>query len=218
MAGAERPAAMSGASRYTQANLDAGLPVAGRPRVVFLGDSITDAWPREQPSFFARKDLQLLGRGISGETTAQMLARFDADVLALQPRAVVILAGTNDIAENEGPYRPERTFDNLRQLVERARARRVQVVLCALLPAFDYPWRPGLAPAPKIRALNDRLSAYAREHGLAFVDYHGALRDGRDGLPGHLAEDGVHPNAGAYRLMSALVEPALQAAVREPIR
>jgi len=209
------PAPTPSRRRYESANRQVGLPRPDRPRVVLMGDSITDAWPRQQPALFAREDLEMVGRGISGETTRQMLQRFDADVLALRPRVLVLLGGTNDIAENAEAYEPEQTFDRLGRMTALASSHGIAVVLCTLLPAYDYPWRRGLAPAPKILALNARLRVLAQSQGLPFVDYHAALRDERDGLPITLSDDGVHPNADAYRRMSERLEPALQVALRD---
>lgn len=177
------------------------------PTVVFFGDSITEAWAPLFASQFPGKPY--IGRGISGQTTPQMLARFETDVVALKPSVVVILAGTNDIAGNTGPMTLEMTEDNLRAMTEMAQRHGIRVVLSSVLPVFDYPWKPGLEPAPKIIALNAWMERYATEVGETYLDYHSAMVDARGGLPPSLARDGVHPNEAGYRLMAPLAEAAI---------
>jgi lysophospholipase L1-like esterase len=179
--------------------------------VVFFGDSITESWASTAPAFFEGRPY--LVRGIGGQTTAQMLVRFRQDVIALRPQAVVILAGTNDIAGNTGPYRQEDTFGHLKSMVELAGAHGIRVVLASILPARDYPWSPGLKPARKIIALNTLLRAYAEQNGLVYLDYHAAMADPDGGLKASLGEDGVHPNRAGYDLMGPLAERALQKAL-----
>ena len=158
-----------------------------------------------------------IGRGISGQTTPQMLVRFRQDVVALQPKVVVILAGTNDIAGNTGPSTLEMIEDNFMSMAEIAKAHHIRVVLSSVLPVYDYPWKPGLEPAPKIIALNAWLKRYANETGEVYLDYHSAMKDARDGLPPNLAKDGVHPNEEGYLIMAALAESAIaQALSGEP--
>jgi lysophospholipase L1-like esterase len=197
-------------ARYHADNARLAPPAAGETRVVFLGDSITDAWP-QHGDFFARH--RYVGRGISGQTTAQMLVRFPHDVGALQPAVVVILAGTNDIAGNNGPYDPELTKANLAAMVTLAQARGIRVVLASVLPAYDYPWRPGLQPAPKIAVLNAWLGDYAARHHCVYLDYFSAMADDRPGLPRQYSEDGVHPNAAGYAVMASLAAQAIAAAL-----
>ena len=155
-----------------------------------------------------------MGRGIGGQTTPQMLLRFRQDVVALRPKVVVILAGTNDIAGNTGPSTLEMIEDNLADMTEIARANGIRVVLCSVLPAYDYPWKPGLQPAPKIVALNAWLKRYAESVGETYLDYHSAMKDARDGLPPELAKDGVHPTEAGYRIMARLVDQAIAQALR----
>src|SRR5205814_4978202 len=162
-------------------------------RVVFIGNSITDGWAKYFPTEFPGKPY--VGRGIGGQTTPQMLVRFRQDVIALRPRVVVILAGTNDIAGNTGPSTLEMIEDNLASMAELARANGIRVVLASVLPVFDYPWRRGLEPAPKIVALNAWIKAYAERVGATYVDFHGAMADERNGMKSGLSSDGVHPNA-----------------------
>ena len=199
-------------ARYRDANARLGPPAAGERRVVFYGNSITDAWARLFPEQFPGKPY--IGRGIGGQTTPQLLVRFRQDVVALRPAVVVILAGTNDIAGNTGPSSLEMIEDNLASMTEIARANGIRVVLSSVLPVYDYPWRPGLAPAPKIVALNDWMRRYAASVGAVYVDYHGAMKDARDGLSAELARDGVHPTVAGYRVMAPLVERAIEAAGR----
>src|SRR5438105_3473850 len=178
-----------------------------------MGNSITDGWARFFPVMFPGKPY--VGRGISGQTTPQMLVRFRQDVVALQPAVVVILAGTNDIAGNTGPSTIEMIEDNLMSMTEIAKANGIRVVLSSVLPVFDYPWRPGLAPAPKIVALNAWMKAYATKVGAVYLDYESAMADDRHGLRAALTYDGVHPNEVGYRVMAPLAEAAIAEALRK---
>ncbi len=198
--------------RYHAEN--AALPTAatGTRRVVFFGDSITEGWGATgSERFFPGKPY--VNRGISGQTTAQMLVRFRQDVLALKPAVVVILAGTNDIAGNTGPATQTMVEDNLHSMVELATAHGVKVVLASLLPVSDYPWRPGTQPAGKVRQLNAALRDYARRQGLVYLDYHGAMSNAAGGLDVELAGDGVHPSPAGYALMAPLAEKAVAEAL-----
>ena len=197
----------AGLRRYQAANAALAAPAAGEQRVVFYGNSITDAWASFFPSMFPRKPY--IGRGISAQTTPQMLVRFHQDVVALRPRVVVILAGTNDIAGNTGPSTLEMIEDNLSAMTEIAKQHGIRVVLSSVLPVFDYPWRAGLEPAPKIVALNAWMRRYASEVGETYLDYHGAMTDERGGLPAAISADGVHPNAAGYGIMAPLAEAAI---------
>ncbi len=198
-------------NRFKEENLKIGLPKENEDRVVFMGNSITEGWIREVPEFFAGRPY--INRGISGQTTPQMLIRFRQDVIKLQPKVVVILAGTNDIAGNTGPSTLEMIEDNLYSMTELAQVHGIQVVLCSVLPAVDYPWRPGLNPAPKIRELNRRIKEYAQNHHVIYCDYFSAMADENNGLPKKLSEDGVHPNKEGYALMAPLVESAISEAL-----
>jgi lysophospholipase L1-like esterase len=201
-------------ARYRQANDSLRPPAPGEHRVVFIGNSITDVWARFFPQMFPGKPY--IGRGISAQTTPQMLVRFRQDVIALKPSVVVILAGTNDIAGNTGPSTLEMIEDNLMSMTELARANGIQVVLSSVLPVFDYSWRPGLQPAPKIVALNAWMKAYAARVGAVYLDYHTAMADERQGLRSDLTKDGVHPTEAGYRVMAPLVEKAIAEALRRP--
>ncbi len=197
--------------RYRLANTELAPPATGELRVVFMGNSITEGWAPRFATLFPGKPY--IGRGISGQTTPQMLVRFRQDVIALKPRVVVILAGTNDIAGNTGPSTLEMIEDNIASMAELAQTNGIRVVLCSVLPVFDYPWKPGLEPAPKIVALNAWIRTYAASHGAEYADFHGAMADGRQGLPVELAADGVHPNEAGYRVMGPIVERAIAAAL-----
>ncbi len=198
-------------ARYREANALLKPPSEGEARVVFMGDSITDAWPRTG-AFFPGKPY--IGRGIGGQTTPQMLVRFRQDVVSLAPRVVVILAGTNDIAGNTGPYDSAFTRGNIASMAELARASGIRVVLASLTPAFDYPWRPGLAPAQRIVDLNAWIRDYAARTGCTYLDFFPAMADARNGMKPEYSADGVHPNAAGYAVMEPLAQQAIAQALR----
>jgi lysophospholipase L1-like esterase len=201
-------------ARFKDADLALPKPAAGENRVVFMGDSITEGWHFESPEGgFPGKPY--INRGISGQTSPQMVLRFRQDVIALDPKVVVILAGTNDIAGNTGPMTLEQTEDNLASMADLATANHIRVVLCSVTPAFDFPWKTGLTPAPKILALNAWIKAYAAEKGYVYVDYHTAMKDSRDGLPATLSKDGVHPLPAGYAIMAPLVEAGIAKALAQ---
>jgi lysophospholipase L1-like esterase len=177
-------------------------------RVVFMGNSITIGWLQTHPDFFKNKPY--VNRGTSGQTTPQMLVRFRADVVDLDAAAVVLLAGTNDIAGNTGPVTLEMILDNIKSMTEIAQANNIKVILCSVLPAFDYPWRPGLAPNVKIPKLNKMIKRYAEESGAYYLDYFTALEDGNNGMIKEYTTDGVHLTLEGYQVMEPLVENALQ--------
>ncbi len=196
--------------RYQQENAQLA---PSNDRVVFMGNSITEGWAKLFPIQFPGKPY--IGRGISGQTTPQMLVRFRQDVIALKPKVVVILAGTNDIAGNTGPSTIEMIEDNLASMTEVAQANGIRVVLSSVLPVYDYPWKPGLQPAPKIMALNAWMKNFAAKRGAVYLDYHSAMQDERHGMRADLAYDGVHPNEAGYRVMASLAERAIQDAWRQ---
>jgi lysophospholipase L1-like esterase len=198
--------------RYRSDNAALGVPGRGENRVVFMGNSITEGWAKYFSAMFPGKPY--VGRGISGQTTPQMLVRFRQDVIALKPVVVVLLAGTNDIAGNTGPSTLEMIEDNIASMAELARANGIAVVLCSVLPVFDYPWKKGLEPAPKIVELNAWIRNYAQTHGAVYVDYHSAMADERHGLKAELSPDGVHPNEAGYRVMAPLVAKGIAEALR----
>ena len=199
-------------AKYRDSNAVLAAPKAGEHRVVFMGNSITEGWKKYWADEFGGKPY--VNRGIGGQTTPQMLLRFRQDVIALKPKVVVILAGTNDIAGNTGPSTLEMIEDNLASMADLARMHGIRVVLCSVLPVFDYPWKPGLEPAPKIVALNAWMKHYADSTGSIYVDYHGAMRDDRQGMRSDLASDGVHPNEAGYKIMVPLVEHGIVKALR----
>lgn len=200
-------------ARYREDNLKIGLSATGENRIVFMGNSITEGWSRVYPEFFINKSY--INRGISGQTTPQMLVRFRADVVNLKPKVVVILAGTNDIAGNTGPSTLEMIEDNIVSMVEIAKANNIAVVLCSVLPAFDYPWKPGLNPSEKIVNLNKWIKDYADNNEIIYVDYFTPMADERNGLKKEYSEDGVHPNLAGYKVMVPLVELAIAKALAE---
>jgi lysophospholipase L1-like esterase len=193
-------------ARFKAADLALAPPAAGEDRVVFMGDSITQLWKIGE-SFPGRP---YINRGISGQTTPQMVLRFRQDVIDLKPKVVVILAGINDIAGNTGPETLEQIEGYLASMAELAAANHIRVVLCSVLPAFDFPWKPGMTPAPKVLELNTWIKNYAAEKGHIYVDYHSAMKDQRDGLPVALSKDGVHPLPAGYALMAPLVEAGIE--------
>src|SRR5580698_9218217 len=200
-------------ARFKEADVAVAPPATGENRVVFMGDSITQGWKIEGPDgFFPGKPY--INRGISGQTAPQMLLRFRQDVIDLKPKVVIILAGTNDIAGNTGVETIEEIEGYITSMAELAAANHIRVVLCSILPAYDYPWKPGLEPAPKILAVNEWLKAYAAEHHHVYVDYHAAMKDNRDGLPANLSHDGVHPTKDGYAIMTPIVEAGIQKALK----
>jgi lysophospholipase L1-like esterase len=199
-------------ARFKDADLTLGPPKAGEERVVFMGDSITQGWKIEGPDgYFPGKPY--VNRGISGQTTPQMLVRFRQDVIALKPSAVVILAGINDVAANTGPETLEQIEDNFASMADLAAANHIRLVLCSVLPAFDFSWSPGMTPAPKVAELNGWLKKYAAEKGYVYVDFYSAMKDERGGLPAILSKDGVHPLPAGYAIMNPLVEAGIEKAL-----
>jgi lysophospholipase L1-like esterase len=200
--------------RFHDEDVALGLPAAGVKRVVFMGDSITQGWLHHGvPPEPAVPGKEYVNRGISGQTTPQMLVRFRQDVIDLKPAAVVFLAGINDIAGNTGDMTLQQTEGNLASMAELAEAHGIKVVMCSVLPAFDFPWRPGREPAPKVIAVNTWMKAYAAEHGHVYVDYFSAMVDERGGLPKTLSNDGVHPTPAGYAVMQPLVEAGIAKAL-----
>ena len=196
--------------RFRAENANQVLPTPNEKRVVFMGNSITEGWVNIHPQFFAGKFY--LNRGISGQTTPQMLVRFRADVIKLKPRVVVILAGTNDIAGNTGPSTLEMIEDNIISMAQLAKANDIKVILCSVLPVYDYPWKPGLQPAEKIIALNKMIKAYADKSGCIYLDFFSSMVDERNGLKSEYSKDGVHPNEAGYNVMEPLTEVAIEKA------
>lgn len=198
-------------ARFRDDNAKTGLPAAGEKRVVFMGNSITEGWINQDPGFFAGKPF--VNRGISGQTTPQMVVRFRPDVINLRPAVVVILAGINDIAGNTGPSTLEMIRDNLASMAEQAKANNIRVVLSSVLPAFDFPWRQGMQPAEKVVQLNTWIKNYAKDNDCVYLDYFTPMADKRHGLKSEYTYDGVHPNLAGYKVMEPLVESAIQKAL-----
>lgn len=199
--------------KYEEANSKVQPPSKNEKRVVFMGNSITDFWINTDSSFFAGKPY--FDRGISGQTTGQMLVRFREDVINLKPAVVVILAGINDIAENNGPSKLEDVFGNIVSMGELAKASHIKVVLSSVMPAFAFPWRPSINPVPKVKELNEMIKAYADKNNIVYLDYFTAMADSRRGLPANLSKDGVHPNPEGYKVMEPLAEKAIAAALKK---
>lgn len=201
----------AGLRRYREANAELGAPKSGEVRVVFMGDSITDAWPRRSELFF--RGTGRVGRGISGQTTPQMLVRFQQDVVALDPKVVVINAGTNDIAGNTGPSTIDMITDNLRAMAQLAEAAGIKVVFASITPAYDYPWRRGLEPAPKVAAVNQWMKGYCEGHGCVYADYHSAMSDEKGEMKEGISTDGIHPNEAGYAIMEPIARAAVERAL-----
>lgn len=197
--------------KYKAADEQLSSPSPDENRVVFMGNSITEGWSQHQPEFFIGKPY--INRGIGGQTTPQMLLRFRQDVIDLNPKVVVILAGTNDIAGNTGPNTLEEISANIQSMAELAIANNIKVVLSSVLPAFDYPWRPGLEPNIKIPMLNEMIATYAVKNNMVYLDYFSAMADDKNGLKKSLGSDGVHPNKKGYKVMAPLVEKAIEKAI-----
>lgn len=201
--------------KYAAANQRLPAPRAGRPRVVIIGNSITEGWVKEDSAFFRGNTYEYVGRGISGQATGQTVLRFRPDVIDLHPAVVVLLVGTNDVAENNGPYNPQTTLNNIMSMCELARAHGIRVVLGAVAPSTDFWWRKGLQPAPKILALNARIKAYAAQQHFVYFDMHTALKDEQNGLKKAYGEDGVHPNLAGYKVMEPLLNQAVAKALKQ---
>jgi lysophospholipase L1-like esterase len=209
-------------ARYREANHALTAPAPAEARVVFMGDSITDAWPQLRfGPFFPGKPY--VGRGISGQTTPQMLIRFRPDVVALRPKAVVILAGTNDIAGNTGPMTDEQIQGNLASMAEIAKANGIRVVFSSILPVSEYHVRPGdtappqttRRPMARITAINAWIKEYAAANGHVYLDYFPSMTDAKGLLRAELSEDDLHPNAAGYAVMAPLAEAAIQSASKK---
>ncbi|MBL7814844.1 MAG: dienelactone hydrolase family protein [Saprospiraceae bacterium] len=201
-------------NRYKADNQKLPVLTEKETRVVFLGNSITEGWVRADSNFFIRNNY--VGRGISGQTTPQMLLRFRQDVLDLKPKVLVISAGINDIAENSGPYDENFTFGNIQSMVEIAKANKVKVVIASIHPAFEFPWRKTVQDVPnKVIRLNERLKAYAQAQNLVYLDYHTPMKDSRNGMGKEMAADGIHPTLAGYKVMAPLAQKAIEEALKK---
>lgn len=194
--------------KYAQANKELPAPGPAEERVVFMGNSITEFWAKRDSSFFA--DNGYIDRGISGQVTSQMLLRFRQDVVDLKPALVVILAGTNDIAENAGPISLRHIMDNIVSMTQLAEANNIKVILCSVTPAFDFPWHKGLHPADTIVKLNSMIESYCVEHDIPYVNYYSKMVDDRGGIIKSYTIDGVHPNHEGYEVMDSLVQKEIK--------
>ncbi len=192
---------------YRKENESIGLPSSKEKRIVFMGNSITEGWKKFCPDFFSGRPY--INRGISGQTTPQMLLRFRTDVINLKPAVVVILAGINDIAGNTGPSTLEMIEDNIISMAELAAVNGIKVILCSVLPTVHFPWKPELNPAEKIIALNELIKQYAARNGILYLDYYSSMVDEHKGLKNMYTYDGVHPNEAGYRVMAPLIEEAI---------
>lgn len=195
-------------NEFKMANQELPPLKEGAERVVFIGNSITIGWLTTHPEFFEGKPY--VNRGISGQTTPQMLVRFRSDVVHIDATVVVILAGTNDVAGNTGPTTLEQIADNIKSMTEIARANGVKVILCSVLPAYDYPWRPGLEPNIKIPKLNALIKNFADQNEVFYLDYFSALNNGKNGIDKQYSYDGVHLTLEGYQVLEPLLEEALK--------
>ena len=197
---------------YDKQNAAVPPPAPGEKRVVFMGNSITEGWRYLDSAFFVGRNYY--GRGISGQTTGQMLLRFREDVINLKPEVVVILAGINDIAQNNGPAKIEDIFGNIKSMAELARLYHIKVVISSILPASKIPWRPIIDPKPGVATMNRLLKTYCEENHLVYLDYYSAMVNDKAGLPANLSKDGVHPTLDGYKVMEPLAEKAIDEAIR----
>ena len=199
----------SNTKEFKMENLQLSEVKENEKRVVLMGNSITIGWVQTHPEFFQNKPY--VNRGISGQTTPQMLVRFRQDVIDLDPSVVVILAGTNDIAGNTGPVTLDFIMGNIQSMAEIAQANNIKVILCSVLPAFDYPWRPGLNPNIKIPKLNAMIKEYAQANNIHYLNYFDALNDGKNGIIEEYTYDGVHLTLEGYKVLEPMLEKALVA-------
>lgn len=198
-------------ARYAEENKMIPPPGPHERRIVFMGNSITESWKAFDPQFWGEKGY--INRGISGQTSLQMLGRFYQDVIMLKPTVVVILGGTNDIAGNGGPTPLDSTFSHIVSMVKMSKMHGITVVISSLLPALDYPWRPGQEPAEKIIKLNNMLRKYCKENNIVYVDYYSEMVDEKKGLNKKFTADGVHPTLPGFKIMEPIIEKAIAKAL-----
>lgn len=199
-------------NRYHSENEKLGKPQIHEDRIVFMGNSITESWSSIQPEFFNNRPY--INRGISGQTTPQMLIRFRPDVIDLDPSLVLILAGINDIAENTGPSKVENIAGNIISMAELAKSNGIKVIICSILPAKDFPWNPKINPRQKVSEVNKTIQDYAEENNMIFLDYYKSMVDDNEGLIEQYGVDPVHPNLAGYKVMSDLAEKAIKKALK----
>jgi len=198
-------------SRYKDDNT-AILNAKKKVDVVFMGNSITEGWVKSHPEFFSENNYT--GRGISGQTSSQMLLRFQNDVIALKPKLVIINAGTNDIAQNAGTYDQDFTFNNIKAMADIARSNGIKVIIASVLPAAAFPWRKEITDVPqKVDALNSRLKQYSLSNKLTFIDYNTAMRNEKGSMREGLSKDGIHPNPAGYTIMESVIKKTIDKAL-----
>jgi acyl-CoA thioesterase-1 len=193
--------------RYAKENALIAKPVEGENRIVFLGDSITEFWMDELPSFFEGRSF--INRGISGQTTPQLLGRFEQDVISLNPNSLHLLAGTNDIAGNTGEMTIDMTLQNIKSMIISAKENQIQVFIGSVLPASSFGWKPLIQPAFIIKELNQKLKELCLSQDCVYIDYHQAMQNADGGMNSTCADDGVHPNKEGYILMANILEKSL---------
>ena len=195
-------------SKYQKDNKALKSPVKGENRVVFLGSSIFEFWKQKDPAYFANHPY--IDRGISGQISPQLLIRFRQDVINLQPKAVIILAGSNDLAGNKGHVSNETVLNNIKSMAELAKKNEIKVILCKYLPIYEYPWNKNLkGVADQIISLNNEIVSYANANSITILDYWTPLSDERNGQKAEYTEDGVHPNLAGYKVMETVTEEAI---------
>ncbi|MGM9475467.1 GDSL-type esterase/lipase family protein [Pedobacter sp. GSP4] len=199
-------------TKYQKENVLLPPPTKKEKRVVFLGSSIFEFWKQKDPAYFNNNPY--LDRGISGQISPQLLIRFRQDVINLQPKVVIILAGSNDIAGNTGHVTNDKIMDNIKSMAELARLHHIKVILCKYLPVYQYPWNKSIQPADTIIALNELIVAYAKKKHYTVLDYWTPLVDERKGQRADLTVDGVHPNVAGYKIMEEVTEVAIKKALK----
>jgi len=200
-------------TKYQKENELLRMPAKNEKRVVFLGSSIFEFWKQKDPEYFSRNNY--VDRGISGQISPQLLIRFRQDVINLKPKAVIILAGSNDIAGNTGHVTINKIMDNIKSMAELARLHRIKVILCKYLPVYEYPWNKQVKAADSIVNLNEEIEAYAKERNFTILDYWTPLADGRKGQRAELTVDGVHPNLAGYKIMEEVTDAAVKKALKK---
>ncbi|WP_231463163.1 GDSL-type esterase/lipase family protein [Pedobacter sp. Leaf132] len=196
-------------SKYKKENSEIGLPKKGEKRVIFLGSSIFEFWKQKDPEYFIKN--AYVDRGISGQLSPQLLIRFRQDVIDLKPKAVIILAGSNDLAGNKGHVSNKIILDNIKSMTELAKKHRIKVILCKYLPIYEYPWNKSLkSVAEQIISLNEEIVAYADKENLTILDYFSPLADERNGQKAEYTTDGVHPSLAGYKVMEVITDEAIR--------
>ena len=196
---------------YKKLNSEIDLPSRNENRIVFMGNSITEGWGQLYPEYFSKKSF--INRGISGQTTPQMLIRIRPDVIDLKPVIVIILAGINDIAGNTGPSTVKMICDNIISMAELAKINGIKVILSSVLPAGGYPWEPGINPSKKIIAVNKIINDYSKNNNMLYLDYYSSMVYDNDSLNPDYTYDGVHPNKSGYKIMSKLADSVIAKAL-----